>query len=92
MLKFVKPGVNEMEIEAEFAHEFIRRGGGFAYSPIIASGKNACVLHYVENDRVCRKGQLVLLDVAASYANYHSDMTRTIPAGGRFTRRNFKRN
>ena len=87
VLKFVKPGVNEMEIEAEFAREFIRRGGGFAYSPIIASGKNACVLHYVENDRVCRKGQLVLLDVAASYANYHSDMTRTIPAGGRFTRR-----
>ena len=87
MLKFVKPGVNEMEVEAEFAHEFIRRGGGFAYSPIIATGKNACVLHYVENNRVCRKGEVVLLDVAASYANYNSDMTRTIPVSGRFTRR-----
>src|SRR6266853_712578 len=87
VLKFVKPGVNEMEVEAEFAHEFIRGGGGFAYSPIIASGKTACVLHYVENNRVCRKGELLLLDVAASYANYHSDMTRTIPVSGRFTRR-----
>jgi Xaa-Pro aminopeptidase len=85
--RMVKPGVNEMEIEAEFAHEFIRHGGGFAYSPIIASGKNACVLHYVENSQVCRKGELVLLDVAASYANYHSDLTRTLPVSGRFTRR-----
>ncbi len=87
VLKFVKPGVNEMEIEAEFAHEFIRGGGGFAYSPIIATGKNACVLHYLENDTVCRKGELLLLDVGASYANYQSDMTRTIPVSGRFTRR-----
>ncbi len=86
-LKFIKPGVSEMEIEAEFAHEFIRAGGGFAYSPIIATGKNACVLHYLENDRICRKGELVLLDVAASYANYHSDLTRTLPVSGRFTRR-----
>ncbi|HAM71555.1 MAG TPA: X-Pro aminopeptidase [Verrucomicrobiales bacterium] len=87
VLRFVKPGVNEMEIEAEFAHEFVRGGGGFAYTPIIGSGANACVLHYLENDQVCRKGELVLIDVGASYGNYHSDMTRTIPVGGRFSRR-----
>jgi Xaa-Pro aminopeptidase len=85
--KFVKPGVTETEVEAEFAHEFIWRGGGFAYSPIIASGKNACVLHYLTNDQPCRKGELLLLDVAASYANYNADLTRTIPVNGRFTRR-----
>ena len=85
--KFVRPGVNETEVEAEFAHEFIRRGGGFAYSPIIASGKNACVLHYLVNDQVCRKGELLLLDVGAAYANYNADLTRTIPVSGRFTRR-----
>ncbi|MBI4659970.1 MAG: aminopeptidase P N-terminal domain-containing protein [Verrucomicrobia bacterium] len=87
VLRFVRPRVNELEIEAEFAHEFIRRGGGFAYTPIIASGANACVLHYIQNDRVCRKGDLVLLDVAAGYANYNSDLTRTIPVSGRFNRR-----
>jgi Xaa-Pro aminopeptidase len=85
--KFVKPGVTETEIEAEFAHEFIRRGGAFAYTPIIASGKNACVLHYLQNDQMCRDGDLVLLDVGASYANYNSDLTRTIPVNGKFTRR-----
>lgn len=85
--KFVKPGVSEQEIEAEFAHEFIRRRGAFAYPPIIASGKNACILHYVANDQVCRKGDLLLMDVAASYANYNSDLTRTLPVSGRFTRR-----
>ncbi len=85
--RFVKPGVTETEVEAEFAHEFIRRGGGFAYNPIIASGKNACVLHYIANDQVCRKGDALLLDVAASYANYNADLTRTIPVAGRFTRR-----
>ena len=85
--KFVKPGVTETEVEAEFAHEFIRRGGSFAYSPIIACGKNACALHYLANDQRCRKGELLLLDVAASYANYNSDLTRTIPVSGRFTRR-----
>jgi Xaa-Pro aminopeptidase len=85
--KFVKPGVTETEVEAEFAHEFIRRGGNFAYSPIIACGKNACALHYLANDQRCRKGELLLLDVAASYANYNSDLTRTIPVSGRFTRR-----
>ena len=85
--RFVKPGVTETEVEAEYAHEFIRGGGNFAYWPIIASGKNACVLHYVQNDQVCRKGELLLLDVAASYANYNSDLTRTIPVSGRFSRR-----
>jgi Xaa-Pro aminopeptidase len=85
--RFVKPGVNEMAIEAEFAHEFIRRGGQFAYSPIIAGGKNACVLHYLQNDQTCRRGDLLLMDVAASYANYNADLTRTIPVSGRFTRR-----
>ena len=87
LLNFVKPGVNEVEVEAELAHEFIRGGGGFAYTPIIASGLNACALHYIANCDECRKGDLLLLDVAASYANYNSDMTRTIPVGGKFTPR-----
>jgi Xaa-Pro aminopeptidase len=85
--RMVKPGVNEMEVEAEFSREFLRRGGRFAYNPIIASGLNACALHYVQNDQPCRKGELLLLDVGASYANYNADMTRTIPVSGRFTRR-----
>jgi Xaa-Pro aminopeptidase len=85
--RFVRPGVNETEVEAEFAHEFIRRGGRFAYSPIIASGANACALHYIENNAVCGDGDLLLLDVAASYGNYKSDLTRTIPVNGRFTKR-----
>lgn len=85
--RFVKPGVNECEVEAVFAHEFIKRRGKFAYNPIIATGENACVLHYNENDQTCRKGQLLLLDVAASYANYNADLTRTIPVSGRFSRR-----
>ena len=87
VLRFTKPGVNETEVEAEFAHEFIRRRGGFAYTPIIASGRNACALHYIENAAECRAGDLLLLDVAAQYANYNSDLTRTIPVSGRFTRR-----
>ena len=85
--KFTKPGVSETEIEAEFAHEFIRAGGKFAYEPIIASGSNACALHYLDNDQRCKKGQLLLLDVAASYGNYMSDLTRTIPVSGKFSRR-----
>jgi Xaa-Pro aminopeptidase len=85
--RFVKPGVNEVEVEAEFAHEFIRRRGGFAYNPIIGAGANSCVLHYLDNDQPCRAGDVLLLDVAASYANYNSDLTRTIPVGGRFTKR-----
>jgi Xaa-Pro aminopeptidase len=87
VLKMLKPGVNEMEVEAEFAHEFIRRGGSFAYLPIIASGLNACALHYIQNSAPCKTGQMLLLDVAAKYANYNSDLTRTIPVNGRFTRR-----
>ncbi|NBR85747.1 MAG: M24 family metallopeptidase [Proteobacteria bacterium] len=87
LLKFVKPGVNECEVEAELAHEFIRNRAKFAYNPIIASGGNACVLHYNQNDQPCKKGELLLLDVAASYANYNADLTRTIPVSGRFTRR-----
>jgi Xaa-Pro aminopeptidase len=85
--RFVKPGVSEHEVEAEFAHEFIRQRGAFAYNPIIASGPNACVLHYVDNDQPCRDGELLLLDVAASYGNYNSDLTRTLPVNGRFTKR-----
>jgi Xaa-Pro aminopeptidase len=84
--RFVKPGVAEYEIEAEFAHEFTRRRGKFAYAPIIASGANACVLHYLANDQICQEGDLLLLDVAASYANYNADLTRTVPVSGRFTR------
>ena len=87
VLRFVKPGVAEHEVEAELAREFIRRRGKFAYTPIIASGKNNCVLHYLQNDQTCRKGQLLLLDVASSYANYNADLTRTIPVSGKFTRR-----
>lgn len=83
----VKPGISELDLEAEFIHEFTRGGGGFAYTPIIASGANACVLHYIDNDQLCRNGELLLLDVGASYANYNADLTRTIPVNGRFTRR-----
>jgi len=87
VLKFVKPGVNEAEVEAEFAHEFIRHRGQFAYPPIIASGANNNVLHYTQNDHVCKKGDLLLLDVAAGLGNYMSDLTRTIPVSGKFSRR-----
>ena len=87
VLKFVKPGVMEQEVEAEFAHEFIRRRGKFAYTPIVAAGGNACILHYIANDQPCRDGDLLLLDVASSYANYNADLTRTIPINGRFTPR-----
>ena len=88
--QMVKPGVMEYEIEAEFAHEYLRNRCNFAYSPIIASGANSCVLHYVQNDQECRKGDLLLLDVGASYANYNADCTRTIPVSGRFTKRQRK--
>ncbi len=88
VLNFVKPGVKEYEIEAEFIHEFIRNGSrGFAYEPIIASGANACVLHYIENTSVCKAGDVILLDVGAEYTNYNADMTRVIPVNGRFTKR-----
>lgn len=85
--RFVKPGVMEHEVEAELAHEYTRRRGKFAFNPIIAGGENSCVLHYNANDQPCRAGELLLLDVAASYANYNADMTRTIPVSGRFTPR-----
>lgn len=88
ILSFVKPGVTEFEIEAEYLHEFVRnRSKGFAYEPIIASGASACVLHYVENSKACLDGELLLMDVAAEYGNYNADMTRTIPVNGRFTPR-----
>lgn len=88
ILKFTKPGVFEYEVEAEFIHEFIKnRSNGFAYTPIIASGSNACVLHYIENTLACKDGDMLLLDVGACYANYNADMTRTIPVNGRFTKR-----
>lgn len=91
ILGFVKPGVWEYEIEAELAHEFLRsRSSGFAYTPIIASGKNACVLHYIENNQQCADGDVILLDVGAEYANYSSDLTRCIPVNGRFTERQKK--
>ena len=87
-LSFVKPNVMEYEIEAEFAYEFLRnRSKGFAYTPIIASGNSANVLHYIENNKQCHAGDLLLLDVGAEYANYSSDMTRMIPVSGRFTER-----
>lgn len=88
VLNFVKPGVMEYEIEAEFMHEFLRnRSKGFAYTPIIASGNNANVLHYIENNQECKAGDLILMDVGAEYANYASDMTRTVPVSGRFSER-----
>ena len=88
LLSFVKPNVMEYEIEAELMHEFLRnRSKGFAYTPIIASGNNANVLHYIENNLQCKEGDLILLDVAAEYAIYSSDMTRMIPVSGRFTDR-----
>lgn len=88
VLKFVKPGVKEYEIEAEFIHEFLRSGSrGFAYEPIIASGANSCVLHYIENNKVCKAGDILLLDVGAEYGNYNADMTRTIPVSGKFSKR-----
>ncbi len=88
VLKFVKPNVSEYEIEAEYIHEFtINRATGFAYTPIIASGYNACVLHYIENNQVCKDGDIILMDVGASYANYASDMSRSIPVSGKFSKR-----
>lgn len=88
LLRFIKPGVWEYEIEAELAHEFLcNRSKGFAYTPIVASGKNACVLHYIENNQQCKDGDVILLDVGAEYANYSSDLTRCVPVNGRFTAR-----
>lgn len=87
-LKFIKPGIMEFEIEAEIIHEFVRnRSLGFAFDPIIASGSSACVLHYVENNKICRDGDLLLLDFGAEYANYNGDCTRCIPVNGKFSPR-----
>lgn len=88
VLKFTKPGVKEYEIEAEIIHEFIRQGGtGHAYTPIIASGHNANILHYNDNNQVCKDGDVILFDFGAEYANYNADMSRAIPVNGRFTKR-----
>lgn len=88
VLNFVKPGVNEFEIEAEFLHEFVsRRSKGFAYQPIIGSGLDSCVLHYIDNSKKCQDGDVLLMDVAAEYGNYNADMTRVIPVNGKFTDR-----
>ena len=88
VMKFVKPGNLEFEVQAEIEHEFtMNRADGHGYAPIIASGKNACVLHYVENDKECKDGDLLLMDFGAEYANYSADMSRTIPVNGKFTER-----
>ncbi len=88
ILDFIKPGVGEWEIEAELLHEFVRnKSKGFAYTPIIASGINACVLHYIENKDVVKDGDVILMDVAAEYGNWQSDLTRSLPANGKFTDR-----
>jgi Xaa-Pro aminopeptidase len=88
ILSYIQPGVMEYEIEAELMHEFLRnRSKGWAYTPIIAAGKNACVLHYIENNMPCNDGDVILMDFGAEYANYASDMTRCVPVNGRFTER-----
>jgi Xaa-Pro aminopeptidase len=88
VLKFLKPGVAEYEIEAEITHEFLRqRATGHAYNPILASGKNAIVLHYTDNNQVCNDGDVILFDFGAEYANYNADMSRSVPVSGRFTNR-----
>ncbi|MEM6807003.1 MAG: M24B family metallopeptidase [Bacteroidota bacterium] len=88
VLEFVKPGILEYEVEAEYIHEFVRNGSkGFGYSPIIGGGANSCALHYLENNQVLKDGEILLMDVGAEYGNYNSDMTRTIPVNGRFTAR-----
>jgi Xaa-Pro aminopeptidase len=91
VLQFVQPGVTEYEIEAEITHEFLRnRGTGHAYSPIIASGASACVLHYVENNKPCQDGDMLLMDFGCEYANYCADLSRTIPVNGKFSKRQKK--
>ena len=87
VLSVLKPGVMEYELEAELLAEFTRRRAKMGYEPIVAAGGSACVLHYVENDKPCRDGDLVLIDVGANYANYNADLTRTYPVNGRFTPR-----
>jgi Xaa-Pro aminopeptidase len=87
-LKFIKPGVWEFEVEAEMTHEYaINRATGHAYTPIVATGANACVLHYITNESQCQGGELLLMDCAAEYANYNADLTRTVPVSGKFSKR-----
>jgi Xaa-Pro aminopeptidase len=88
VLAFIEPGRMEYEIEAEILHEFIRnRANGYAYHPIVASGKNSCVLHYQDNNQECKDGEVLLMDFGAEYANYASDITRTVPVNGKYTKR-----
>jgi Xaa-Pro aminopeptidase len=88
VLKFIKPGVQEYEIEAEIIHEFIRqKATGHAYSPIIASGKNACILHYNDNNQTCKEGEVILFDFGAEYGNYNADLSRSVPVSGQFSKR-----
>jgi Xaa-Pro aminopeptidase len=87
-LAFLKPGIFEYELEAELTHEFLRLGSsGHAYDPIIASGKSACILHYTDNNSICKPGDLLLMDFGAEWGNYASDCSRTIPVSGRFSAR-----
>ena len=86
-LRMIKPGVTEFQVEAEWAREFIKQRCKFAYPPIVASGSNTCVLHYLQNDQTCKRGNLLLMDVGACYANFNADLTRTIPVSGKFSRR-----
>lgn len=88
VLKAVKPGMKEYEIEAEIIHTFIAHGSaGHAYDPIVASGASSCVLHYIKNDQVCDNGDILLLDFGAEYGHYAADLSRTIPVNGKFTSR-----
>ena len=88
VLNFVKPGVKEYEIEAEMIHEFLRQGSnGHAYEPIVASGGDSCILHYGDNNKECKKGDILLMDFGADYANYAADLTRTIPVNGKYSKR-----
>ncbi|MCU0318119.1 MAG: Xaa-Pro aminopeptidase [Amoebophilaceae bacterium] len=88
VLPCISPGIMEYELEAVLIGEFVRHGSkGFSYDPIVASGANACVLHYISNNKPCQAGETILLDVGAEYANYKADLTRIIPVNGRFTKR-----
>ena len=88
ILPIIKPGIMEYQIEAELMHEFLsNRSAGFAYQPIIGSGVDSCVLHYIDNNKMCKDGDVLLMDFGAEYANYASDLTRTVPVNGRFSER-----
>ena len=88
VFEFVRPNVGEWEIEAEFSHEFLKcKSRGFAYLPILASGKNSCVLHYIENSKTCQDGEILLIDVGAEWANWNADVTRCLPVNGKFSAR-----